>query len=197
MSQQVVILHGWQNRRPDGHWQKWLAAELEARGAEVRYPQLPDPDAPVPGEWLAALEAQLAGFQPERLTVIAHSLGCLLWLDHLRERARRGERGLAAARVVLVAPPAPEVLAAVPEIAAFAIDPDEELASLVAAATGELLVVAGDIDEYCPRGAGPSFAEPLGAALLTVEGGGHLTIDDGFGPFPLVLELVDGVRRAA
>ena len=37
-----LILHGWQNHRPEGHWQRWLAGELEARGHVVRYPQLPD-----------------------------------------------------------------------------------------------------------------------------------------------------------
>lgn len=197
MSEQVVILHGWQNRRPDGHWQKWLAGELEAGGAEVRYPQLPEPDAPVPADWLAALEAQLEGADPEHLTVVAHSLGCVLWLGHLRQRAARGERGLAAARVVLAAPPAPEVLARIPEIAAFAIEPDAQLAAVVAEAVGELIVVAGDVDEFCPRGAGETFAAPLGATLVTVAGGGHLTIEEGFGPLPLVRELVEGVRRAA
>ena len=44
MVAEALILHGWQNRRPEGHWQRWLAEELEAGGVVVRYPQLPEPD---------------------------------------------------------------------------------------------------------------------------------------------------------
>jgi predicted alpha/beta hydrolase family esterase len=37
----VLIRHGWQNRRPEGHW---LAGRLRDDGHEVRYPQFPEPD---------------------------------------------------------------------------------------------------------------------------------------------------------
>ena len=30
MSRGFVIVHGWENRRPDGHWHRWLAGELRA-----------------------------------------------------------------------------------------------------------------------------------------------------------------------
>ena len=106
MTEEILILHGWQNRRPDGHWQRWLAAELASRGSTVHYPQLPEPDAPVLDDWIDAVESQLRDTDAASLTVVAHSLGCLLWL-----------------------------------------------------------------------------------AYVAVEGGGHLTVDDGYGPFPLVLEL--------
>jgi predicted alpha/beta hydrolase family esterase len=71
---EVLILHGWQNRRPDGHWQRWLAGELGASGAIVRYPQLPEPDEPVLDDWLRALDAELDGTVPDELTVVAHSV---------------------------------------------------------------------------------------------------------------------------
>ncbi|MGX5697940.1 RBBP9/YdeN family alpha/beta hydrolase, partial [Agromyces soli] len=105
-AEQVLILHGWENRRPEGHWQRWLAEGLEAEGALVRYPQLPDPDFPEPDAWLAALEAELDGLDPARLTVVGHSLGCVLWLEHLRRRAAAGDGSPAARRGGGGAPPA-------------------------------------------------------------------------------------------
>jgi predicted alpha/beta hydrolase family esterase len=198
-AEQVLILHGWENRRPEGHWQRWLAEGLEAEGALVRYPQLPDPDCPTPDAWQAALEAELDGLDPARLTVVAHSLGCVLWLEHLRRRAAAGDASPAARRSVLAAPPSSEVLSGEPAIAAFAgLRVDAGLREAIGAAGGELVFVGSEDDPYCPGGAGVAFAQPLGAAFVPVPGGGHLTIEEGFGPFPLVRDLVaEGARRAA
>ncbi|GAA1792799.1 RBBP9/YdeN family alpha/beta hydrolase [Agromyces lapidis] len=203
---QVLILHGWQNRRPDGHWQRWLAEELGGRGHEVRYPQLPEPDAPVRGEWLAALDDELRGTDPEQLTVVAHSLGCLLWVAHARARAAAGLGDPVARRVLLAAPPSDAVVTAIPEIAPFATSGDvsdergaisaSAVAAALTAASGEPpVVVAGDVDPYSPVEA-EGLAARFDLERVVVEGGGHLTIDDGFGPFPLLLELVVGVGAA-
>ena len=62
----------------------------------------------------------------------------------------------------------------------------EELAASVAERG---VVVAGTDDPYCPEGAEHAYARPLDLDFVPVEGGGHLTIDDGYGPFPLVLDL--------
>lgn len=194
MTEHVLILHGWQNRRPEGHWQRWLADELEARGRRVRYPQLPEPDAPVLDDWLAALDAELAGIEPERLTVVAHSLGCLLWMAHAARRADAGAAGAVARRVVLAAPAAGDVLRGIPEIAEFAPAPAGETArrAVAASAIERPVIVASDADPYCPEGTERCYAIPLGLDFVQVPGGGHLTMDDGYGPFPLVLDLVTG-----
>ena len=192
MAAEVLILHGWQNRRPDGHWQRWLASELEASGARVRYPQLPEPDRPVLDDWIVALESELDGTDPASLTVVAHSLGCLLWLAHAVRRAELGASGPLARKVILVAPAAPDVLLRIPEIAAFAptIEGDGARAALAATSLERAIVVAGTDDPYCPDGADRTYAGPLDLDFVAVEGGGHLTVDDGYGPFPLVRELV-------
>lgn len=155
MADDVLILHGWQNRRPAGHWQHWLAEELESSGVRVGYPQLPEPDAPVLDDWLGELESQLAGTDPHELTVVAHSLGCLLWLAYAARRAESGQSGAVARRVVLAAPAAPAVLRGIPEIAAFAPVLDGEAArhALAATALERPIVVAGSDDPYCPEGA--------------------------------------------
>ncbi|WP_200952637.1 alpha/beta hydrolase [Agromyces sp. Soil535] len=191
MAEEYLILHGWQNHRPDGHWQRWLARELETRGAVVRYPQLPGADEPVLDDWIEALETELRGTDPASLTVIAHSLGCLLWLAYAARRAARSAPGAAARRVILVAPAAPEVLQGIPEIAAFAplLGGAAARAALAATTWERGTVIAGTDDPFCPAGADRVYARPLDLDFVPVEGGGHLTMDDGYGPFPLVLEL--------
>ena len=153
MAEEYLILHGWQNHRPEGHWQRWLAGELESRGARVRYPQLPEPDEPVLDDWIAALEAELRETDPASLTVVAHSLGCLLWLAYAARRAAGGGDGPAARRIVLVAPAAGTVLRGIPEIAAFAptLDCEAARAALAASVAERGVVVAGTDDPYCPR----------------------------------------------
>ncbi|KAA6218667.1 RBBP9/YdeN family alpha/beta hydrolase [Streptomyces filamentosus] len=172
--QTFLLLHGFQNHRPPGHWQHWLAGELRARGHEVRYPQLPSPDAPVLGEWLDALEEHGKRPASGEFVVLAHSLSVLLWL---RAGARRPE----ADRVLLVAPPSPGVTASIPEIAAFA----DGLDLAERGATARL--VYGDGDAYCPEGAAFHYGTPLGLDSDLVPGGGHLNPDSGLGPWPAVL----------
>src|SRR5664279_1556151 len=96
----TVLLHGWRGSGP-GHWQTWLAGRLRAADREVRYPHLPDPNAPSLERWLAVLRTTLDDLPDDGFDVVAHSLGAVLWLHHVAT-AGAGPR---PARVALVAPP--------------------------------------------------------------------------------------------
>jgi predicted alpha/beta hydrolase family esterase len=175
-----LVLHGWQNHRPKGHWQHWLADRLGALGHRVGYPQLPDADDPDLEVWLGELARHLeeSAGTGERV-VVAHSLSAVLWLH---AAARGMEQQRLADRVLLVAPPSGSVLARYPEVAAFAPPaPDFTL-------PGPTRLVAGDDDPYCPEGAGPHFAEPLGIPADILPGAGHLDLNAGYGPWPAVLD---------
>lgn len=177
-----LILHGWQNRRPKGHWQHWLADELTARGHAVTYPQLPDPDSPDLEVWLKHLHDHLGPEpeegRPERV-VVCHSLAVLLWLH----AAARG--GVRADRVLLVAPPSLEVIAGHEEVAGFA--RLEVFGPQVRAAAGGTRLVAGDDDPYCPGGAARHFGRPLDLDTDVIPGGAHLDLDAGYGAWPSAL----------
>jgi predicted alpha/beta hydrolase family esterase len=177
-----LILHGWQNRRPPGHWQHWLAGELTARGHAVGYPQLPDPDSPDLEVWLERLHT-LLGAEPEgagrERVVVCHSLAVLLWLH----AAARG--GVRADRVLLVAPPSLDVIAGHPEVAGFA--RLQVAGERVRAAAAVTRLVAGDDDPYCPGGAERHFGRPLGLDTDVVPGGAHLDLEAGYGAWPSVL----------
>lgn len=175
-----LILHGWGNFRPPGHWQHELAAALRERGERVVYPQLPDAQEPNLSAWREAAAAALAEASDggARVTVIAHSLSAMLWLG-----ARPDDTGAGSSvdRVLLTAPPSPGYLRENPEVAAFAaLRPTRPAA--------ETRIVASDADPCNPEGALAVYAEPLGIPLTTIPGGGHLTPASGYGTWPSVLD---------
>jgi predicted alpha/beta hydrolase family esterase len=177
-SRRFLILHGWQNRRPAGHWQRWLAEELEASGEQVLYPQLPEPDMPTLADWLATLRTQLGLLGDGERIVIAHSLGCLLWLRHA-ERVLAQER---VDRVLLVCPAGPAALPA--ELRDFHGAPFDGRAVRAAARSTEL--VCTDADPWCPEGAARFFGRALDLPAYVVHGAGHLSLDEGYGAWPAV-----------
>jgi predicted alpha/beta hydrolase family esterase len=173
-----LILHGWQNHRPAGHWQHWLAAELTALGHAVTYPQLPDPDHPELEVWLDRLHAHLDA-QEHSPVVVCHSLAVVLWLH-----AVAGGR-VRADRVLLVAPPSAEVLAGYEAVAGFG-GPAATAAQLRTAAPLTRLVAADD-DPHCPGGAAKEYGVPLALDTDIVPGGAHLDLPAGYGPWPSLL----------
>jgi predicted alpha/beta hydrolase family esterase len=175
-----LILHGIENHRPPQHWQFLLAAALVERGHEVRYPPLPEPDAPELERWLSTLQVELSALSGQQRVVVCHSLACLLWF-------RAAERGFedAVDRLLLVAPPASE---RVPDTgASFRLDSFDP-AAVRSSVTGDIALVCSDADPYNPAGAQSLFGEPLGLTATIVDGAGHITPDTGFGPWPLATE---------
>lgn len=178
-----LILHGWQNHRPVGHWQYWLADRLADLGHEVVYPQLPEADDPDLERWLAELDALLGELEGRRVTVVCHSLACLLWLHAV---ARDDVLSGPVERVLLVSPPSAEVALEHPEIAEFA--PPPLTPERLAAAASYTRIVGTDNDPYCPRGAATAYAEPLGLPADVLPGEAHLNPGSGYGPWPSLLD---------
>ncbi|GAA1448383.1 RBBP9/YdeN family alpha/beta hydrolase [Leifsonia poae] len=171
-----LILHGWDNFRPPGHWQHELAAALRERGERVVYPQLPDAATPSVAAWRHAVADALAEASAHgaRVTVLCHSLACLLWLG------ARPADDASVERVLLVAPPSREFVGGIPEIAAFAaLTPSRPSAATT--------IAASDADPYCPEGADTAFGAPLGIPVVVIPGGGHLERTAGYGEWPSVL----------
>src|SRR3954468_19338547 len=157
-----LILHGYEGSGP-GHWQSWLAGRLQATDATVRFPDLPDADAPRLAAWLETLERELS----DDAIVICHSLASLLWMHHVADGGRPAQR------VLLVAPPSQ---AGAPEfLDPFFPAPDVTL--------DNARLVCSDNDPYCPEGAANLY-RGLDTDLLA--GAGHITPAAGYGPWPAV-----------
>ena len=177
-----LVLHGWENHRPVAHWQWWLTDALRGRGEQVLYPQFPEPDRPILEDWLDLLAAEWEQLGAGERVVVAHSLGCLLWLHAVS----RSVADPPADRVLLVAPPSPGVTAGIPAIAAFVAPLDRH--AVAAGARTRTRLVASDADDYSTEGtAAALYGGPLDLDAETLPGAGHLTVDDGFGPWPAVL----------
>src|SRR3954468_6222758 len=97
-----LILHGYQGSGP-GHWQSWLAGRLQATDAMVRFPDLPDADAPRLDAWLASRARELG----DGRVVICRPAPCLASTHPIAGGGRPG------GRVLLVAPPS---MSGVPEM---------------------------------------------------------------------------------
>ena len=164
----LLILHGLANHRPPAHWEFQLAAALAADGVEVAYPSLPDADDPSPQPWADAIVAALDEL-PGRPDVVAHSLGTHAWLGLGPAMIER------VGRVLLVSPPAQAIL----DDIAPRFPP---LEPFTCPARWELW--CSDDDPYNPVGAATTHAEPFGLPVRVFPGGGHLSLDDGYGVWP-------------
>jgi len=178
-----VILHGWENRRPPAHWQHWLFDRLSERGADVDYPQLPDPDEPDLETWRGIL-GDLISRDDRSVTLVAHSLAASLWLQHLSQGGTTGS----VTRLALVAIPSPAVLA--PTVVAPFVAHEPHIGVLPGI---EQLIVEGEDDPYSPGGLRVAYAVDGQIPIELIASGGHLTPDSGFGPWPRILDWALGL----
>lgn len=186
----VLIIHGWTNRRPVGHWQRSLAATLRDQGHLVSYPQLPNPDQPILDEWLEVLTAELDQFDEvasrasEPLIVLAHSLGCVAWM----QLADRGLLKQPADRVLLVAPPEPAPISPVPT---FVMDlSDGRAERVVKGSAREVTLVGSDADVWQPSGIQAGVGDMIGLEAVVVPGAKHFSTLDGFTQWQGVIDWV-------
>ena len=183
----VLILHGWTNRRPAGHWQRRLAGALRDDGHLVQYPQLPDPDHPSLAAWVASVTAELDLLHESghgETIVVAHSLGCVAWL----QSATQGRLSPPVDRALLVAPAAPEVLG---DIAEFILDlHSPEVREAAHSAARSTTLVGSDADPWLPRGVQATYGDPLGLTATVLPGAQHLALGDGWGPWQGVIDWV-------
>lgn len=179
----VVILHGWENRRPPAHWEHWLFDRLTEQGWDADYPALPDPDEPDLETWRGIL-TDLIGRGDRPVTLVAHSLAASLWLQHL---SVGGTTGLVT-RLALVAIPSPVVLE--PTVVAPFVAHEPRIDALAGI---EQIVFEGEGDPYSPGGLRAAYTLDPAIPVEFVELGGHLTPDTGFGPWPRILDWTRGL----
>jgi len=186
MGKQVIILHGWRNRRWEGHWQRLAAAALRKQGHQVFYPQLPSTDEPNFADWSAVALAELAlaqeANQGEEVVLIGHSLGSVTWL----KLVSGGLIQSPVSRVLLVAPADPELVG---DLAGFDLSLTGLGTALADAASSTTLVGSED-DQWIPKGINETFGS-LGVATVIVPGAKHFSLDDGWGEWAGVINWVN------
>jgi predicted alpha/beta hydrolase family esterase len=174
-----LILHGFQNERPVGHWEWWLNRQLTERGCHVSYPQLPEPHRPALKDWLVRIDSELAN-RPQDTVVIAHSLACAAWI-HLSDQ---GSVHFPVRRVLLVAPPSSKYLAESDDLREFQFAESAPQA-VVASSMLPPRLAYSENDPHCSPPADAMFDK--GVELDYIPGMGHLDMVAGYGRWLSVL----------
>ena len=175
----VLLLHGWTNRRPEGHWMRLTAAALRNQGHQVWYPQFPAPETPNPAEWQDLLRQEsnmMDEVEGGEKIVIAHSLGTINFLyGALTDLfAKPFDRAL------LVAIPDPVMTSETTGIEGEPLEfRNPDLGPQMNKWAASVTAVASDKDRWQPNGT--DFYQPLGIETIEVLGAGHFSLDDGWG----------------
>jgi len=185
----VLFLHGWTNRRPEGHWMRLAASALRSQGHQVWYPQFPSPETPDPVQWQELLRQEsdmMDEIEGEKICV-AHSLGTTNWLVG----ALNDIFAKPFDRVLFVAPPDPQMTAEAEGISGEPLDlENQRLKEQAAKWARELTVIASDDDKWLPRGI-EIYKPALGIEPVIFPGAGHFSLDDGFGKWAGIINWVD------
>jgi predicted alpha/beta hydrolase family esterase len=175
----ILFLHGWTNKRPEGHWMRITTATLRNQGHQVWYPQFPSPDTPDPREWQELLRQEsnmMDEVEGEKICV-AHSLGTTNWLIGALNDIYKKPFD----RVLLVAPPDPQMTSQAEGIKGEPLDLSNPALKVQAKKWARsLTVIASDNDKWLPRGVG-IYGSALNLEPLILPGAGHFSLDEGWG----------------
>ncbi|MFA6095748.1 MAG: alpha/beta fold hydrolase [Candidatus Paceibacterota bacterium] len=186
MKKRIVIVHGWDGGS-DKDWMPWATEALRARGYDVVCPSFPHPENPTMEDWVPFLASRVG--KPDRNTyLIGHSIGCQTIIRYLETI------GAPVGGVIFVAGwfdlqnlEGPEA----EDIARPWIERPIDLAK-VRANLPKSVAILSDNDPFVPYDeARRDFAEKLGSEVVTMTSAGHVTSDDGHGPFPLLVETFE------
>jgi len=178
----VLLLHGWTNRRPEGHWMRLTAAALRNQGHQVWYPQFPAPETPSPAEWQDLLRQEsnmMDEVEGGEKIVIAHSLGTINFIyGALTDLFTKPFD-----RALLVAIPDPVMTSETTGIEGEPLEfRNPDLGPQMNKWAASVTAVASDKDRWQPNGT--DFYKPLGIETIEVLGAGHFSLDDGWGAWP-------------
>jgi uncharacterized protein len=174
-----LIIHGLGGSGPD-HWQTWLAHQLKQRNHHVCYPTFSNFDLPNKRVWLEELSDSMKNIpDSNNLTVITHSLGCILWLHYVRSQTKR-----IAQKVILVAPPSPSIILS--EASSFYPVPLQE--NDLKRTAERILFVHSSNDPYCSVDDSKNYLH-LELPSLTIPNAGHINPKSGYGTWPWILDL--------
>ncbi len=173
---QVLILHGWGNNSKS-NWFPWLKQQLEARGAEVHCPDLPDSAFPNLDSWLGKIKE--AVLLENDFVIIGHSLGAVTAL-RLLETFDSGKKALL---VVLVSGFAKSY--GVNALSSFF--KSEFNWKKIKSCSKRFIVIHSDNDPQLPLAEGRELASMLGAEFIIEKNAGHINSKSGFTEYGRVL----------
>lgn len=95
----VFIVHGFQGS-PNGGWRPWLMGELEKQNIYSCALSMPNPNNPIPVEWVEEISRHVENNKRDQVYLIGHSLGVPAILRYIENTQAKNIKG-----IVLVAGP--------------------------------------------------------------------------------------------
>ena len=189
MKKRVIIVHGWEGS-PTSDWIGWATEAFREKEYEVTTPEMPDTDNPVIEKWVGHLKF-VAGAGDEHTYFIGHSIACQTIMRFLETiDAEIGGAIFVAGWFDLTNQGEEEKVIAKPWI---------ETPIDYAKVRGNLaksVVMLSDNDPYVPyEETKRDFETRLGSEAVIVSKAGHFTTDDGFGPFPQLIDIFENHFR--
>jgi predicted alpha/beta hydrolase family esterase len=182
----VIIVHGWDGSAT-ADWIGWAAESFKSKGYEVIAPDMPDTKHPVISTWVPYLE-ELVPALDSNTFFVGHSIGCQTIMRLLeRKNVKVGGAIFVAGWFNLVNLESDQAR----EIARPWIETAIDVAK-VKANLDYSVAILGENDPWVPLAeARKDFETRLGSEVIVLPGAGHITSDDGFGPFPKLLEVFE------
>lgn len=173
---EVLLLPGWLNSDP-AHWQsRWEALHGHRRVEQDDWLW------PRRGDWMSRLDDVLLE-SPQRVLLVAHSLGCQLvaaWAAHSGLTGR-------VAGALLVAPPDTEREDMPPNLFNWRPIVRQSLPF------ASIAVISSD-DPYCAGARARAMAADWGSELVEIGARGHINGESGLGEWPDGLALLRGLE---
>ena len=180
----IIIVHGWDGAS-DRDWIPWATTELKKLGYEVVCPDLPHTENPTIEDWVPFL-ARIVGTPNQDTYFIGHSIGCQTIMRYLQTiDIEVGGAIFVAGWFDLENLEGPDAEAIARPWLETPIDTEKVRGNL-----GFLVTLLGDNDPWVPyEKTKEKFEKLLGSEVITISQGGHITSDDGFGPFNRLIAI--------
>jgi predicted alpha/beta hydrolase family esterase len=156
------------------HWQTFWEKKFPDEFRRIRQDNW---DTPVCSEWTTRIEEEVQKAGPEKVVLLAHSLGCAAVAHWARDF------GTKIKGAFLVGPSDCEAATYTFDTKGFAPIPLEKLPF-------PSLVVASTNDQWVSFERASFFADAWGSELVNVGDAGHINADSGHGEWPEGLELL-------
>lgn len=180
----IIIVHGWDGGS-DRDWMPWVTTEFKKLGYEVLCPDLPHTETPIIEDWVPFL-SKIVGTPDSDTYFIGHSIGCQTIMRYLETiDTKVGGAIFVAAWFDLENLEGPDAEATAKPWISTPINTDKVKGNL-----GFSITILGDNDEWVPyEKTKKKFKELLDSEVITIPKGGHITSDDGFGPFTRLIGI--------
>ncbi|MEA3355098.1 MAG: alpha/beta hydrolase [Patescibacteria group bacterium] len=178
----AIIIHGW-DQEPTDEWLLWLAKQLKKRDWQVDLPKMPNARYPQFEAWMKVL----LELSPDKNTVlIGHSLSCSLILKYLERPQVKVKKTLLVAAWDYLLPELEE------EHRSFFKEGFDYEA--IKQNQTPITIIQSTNDPYLDFNKAKLLAKKINAKFIPFENAGHFQTKSGYGEFPELLEMCEGLK---